>query len=61
MSERDLSRYDPESLTEPEIREEIDRIDALLWEAQIQEKERKRALLLELNRRLGGFEPAIFL
>jgi hypothetical protein len=43
MSERDLSRYDPDSLSEPEIREEIDRIDALPAEPYIQEEERRRA------------------
>ena len=61
MSEHDLSCCDPDSLSEPDIRQEIDRIDALPVEARIREKARKRALLLELNRRLGGREPAVFL
>jgi hypothetical protein len=57
MSEHDLSRYDPGSLSESEIRQEIDRIDALPGEASIRDGERKRALLRELNRRLPGCEP----
>lgn len=61
MSERDLSGCDSDSLSESEIREEIDRIDALPREAHIPEKERKRALLRALNRRLPGYEPAVFL
>lgn len=62
MSERDLSRYGPDSLSEPEIRAEIDRIDALPREAYIREQDRKHALLWELNRRLPGRnEPAVFL
>jgi hypothetical protein len=62
MSERDLSGYGPDSLSEPEIRAEIDRIDALAGEACIREQDRKRALLSELNRRLPGRnEPAVFL
>jgi hypothetical protein len=51
--------HDPDSLSEPEIREETDRIDALPVEARIREIERKRALLRELNRRLPGYEPAV--
>jgi hypothetical protein len=62
MAEHDLSGYDLDSLSDLEIREEIDRIDALPAEAYVREKERKRALLLELNRRLPGrHEPAVFL
>lgn len=62
MSERELSTYDPDSLSEPEIREEIDRIDDLAGAAYIREHERKRALLRELNRRLPGCKaPAVFL
>lgn len=62
MSEHDLSRCDPDSLSESEIRREIDRIDALPGQASIPEKERKRALLRELNRRLPGYEsPPVFL
>ena len=62
MSERDLSGYGPESLSESEIRAEIDSIDALPGEAYIREQDRKRALLSELNRRLPGRnEPAVFL
>ncbi|MGH3192544.1 MAG: hypothetical protein ACRDPY_21840 [Streptosporangiaceae bacterium] len=62
MPERNLSGNDPGSLSEPEIRAEIDRIDALAEGAYIREKECKRALLSELNRRLPArHEPAVFL
>lgn len=62
MPERDLSRYDPDLLSETEIRQEIGRIDDLTGEAYTREQDRKRALLRELNRRLPGrHEPAVFL
>jgi hypothetical protein len=61
MSQRDLSEHDADSLSEPEIRAEIDRIDALAGEAYLREKERKSALLRELNRRLPGDHPGVFL